>query len=570
MTATRTLRSSDVTQGTARAGARAFLRAVGFGDEDFAKPQVGVADAGNEVTPCNVHLHRLAGDVKEGVREAGAMPLGFSTIAVSDAIAQGHEGMRASLPSREVIADSVELMAIGQRFDALVTIAGCDKSLPGMLMGAARLNLPSVFVFGGPALPGRLGDRLLSVQEIFEAIGAVSAGEMDEAELDAIERRACPGAGSCAGMFTASSMSVVAEALGMSPPGSAAAPAVSADRAAEARRAGALVVELLHRGITIRDILTREAFENAIATGVAVGGSTNIALHLLALAREVGVELTLEDIEAVSRRTPQLADLRPGGRFFMADLHRVGGVPVVMRELLADGLLHGDALTVTGATVAENLDAPGPAPDGEVVRARTAPLKPGGGLMVLTGTLAPDGAVLKAAGLSAELWAGPARVFDCEEDAFDAVTEGRIDRGDIVVIRYEGPRGGPGMREMLSVTGALFGAGLGPHVALVTDGRFSGATRGACVGHVAPEAAVGGPLALVQEGDRITIDLPARRIEINVPESTLADRRRAWTPPEPRYQHGVLGKYTRLVGCASEGASCQDDRAAAVRTREGE
>jgi dihydroxy-acid dehydratase len=547
------LRSNDV---TSRPTARAWLRAVGFTDDDWDKPQVGVADAGNDVTPCNIHLHRLGALAKEGVRSAGAVPLGFSTIAVSDAIGQGHEGMRASLVSREVIADSVELMVRAECIDGLVTIAGCDKSLPGMIMGAVRVDVPSVFLFGGASLPGRYLGRNISGLEVFEGVGAVASGRMRQEERDQLERLACPGAGSCAGMFTASSMAAVAEGLGLALPGSASPPAVSVERENHARLAGETVVGLVEMELTPRRIVTRESLENAVAVGVAVGGSTNIALHLLAIAVEANVQFELQDIERVARRTPQLADMKPGGRFHMADLDASGGVPTVMSELLEGGFLNGDCLTVTGATVVDNLEAVTTVADGIVVHPVSAPLKPGGGLQVLTGSLAPEGAVLKAAGLAGERWEGPARVFDSEEDAFAAVSAGAVVPGDILVVRYEGPRGGPGMREMLTLTAAIFGAGLGGTVGLVTDGRFSGATRGACVGHVAPEAAVGGPIALVEDGDMILIDLPTRRLEVFVEPAVLAERHSRWVQREPRYPRGALWKYSQLVQSASVGAVC--------------
>jgi dihydroxy-acid dehydratase len=463
--------------------------------------------------------------------------------------------MRASLVSREIIADSIEVMMHAERFDGLVALAGCDKSLPGMLMAGARLDLPTVFVFGGAALPGRLDGADISALEVFEGIGAVAAGRMTARQLERLERHACPGAGSCAGMFTASSMAAVSEGLGMALPGSASPPAVSAERERQARLAGEAVIRLLELELTPRRILTRSAFQNATAVGVAVGGSTNIVLHLLAIAREAEVEFTLADFERVAKRTPQLADMRPGGRFHMADLDRIGGVPVVMAELLNAGLLDGDALTATGRTVAENLADIAP-PDGHVVCSATQPIKPGGGIQVLTGTLAPDGAVLKAAGLAGGNWRGKARVFECEEEAFAAVVAAHVHSGDVVVIRNEGPRGGPGMREMLSVTSAIFGAGLGTTVPLVTDGRFSGATRGPCIGHVAPEAAGGGPLALVVDGDEIEIDLPSRRVDLHVDEPELARRRVNWVAPPPPAGGGALAKYARLVGSASDGAVC--------------
>ncbi len=546
-------RSREVTEGPERAPARSMLRAVGFTEEDFGRPQVGVASSWNEVTPCNLHLNRLAAAAKEGVRAAGAVPIEFTTIAVSDAIAMGHEGMRASLVSREVIADSVELMIHAERLDGAVTIAGCDKSLPGMVMAAARLNVPTVFLYGGTILPGRFRDRDVTVQDVFEAVGAVAAGRMSQGDLAELERVACPGAGSCAGMYTANTMAAAVEALGMALPGTASIPAVDPRRDEAARASGEAVVRLLETGLRPRDVLTREAFENAIAVSMAVGGSTNAVLHLLAIAREAGVELVLDDFEQISRRTPHLADLRPAGRFVVADLDRVGGVPTVMRALLEAGLVHGDAMTVSGRTVAENLEG-APAPDGEVVRPIDDPIHPWGGTAILHGSLAPEGAVVKAVGMEGSVFRGPARPFDSEEEAFHAVTEGRIRPGDVIVLRHEGPRGGPGMREMLAVTAAVFGAGLGREVALVTDGRFSGATHGFAVGHVAPEAAVGGPIALVQEGDTIVLDLEARRIDVDVEPAELDRRRARWRAPEPRYATGALAKYARLVGSASEGA----------------
>lgn len=550
-------RSREVTEGVERAGARSMLRAVGFTNEDFDRPQVGVASSWNEVTPCNVHLDRLADHAKEGVRGAGGVPVEFVTIAISDAISMGHEGMKASLISREVIADSVELVMHAERFDAMVTIAGCDKSLPGMLMAAARLNLPSVFLYGGTILPGHYRGREVTVQDVFEAVGAAATGRMTMEELKELETSACPGPGSCAGMYTANTMAVVAEAIGMSLPGSASPPAVDARREHFARRSGEAVIDLLGRGIRPRDILTREALENAIAVAMACGGSTNSVLHLLAIAREAEVPLEIWDFDHISARTPHIGDLRPGGRFVMADLDRVGGVPVLMQELLGAGLLHGDALTVTGKTLAENLRELAPAgPDGDVVRPVDRPIHPHGGLAILRGSLAPEGAVVKIAGMEGNSFRGPARVFDSEEDAFDSVTSGRVRPGDVIVVRYEGPRGGPGMREMLAVTAAVIGAGLGREVALVTDGRFSGATRGFAIGHIAPEAAVGGPIALVQDGDPIVLDVDSRRLDIEVPEEEMARRRDGWKPKESRYARGALAKYARMVSSASQGAVC--------------
>ncbi len=544
-----------MTEGPERAPARAMLRAVGFSEEDFGRPQVGVASSWNEVTPCNYHLDKLAALAKEGVRQAGAVPVEFTTIAVSDGIAMGHEGMRASLVSREVIADSVELVMHAERFDALVGIAGCDKSEPGMLMAMARLDLPSVYLYGGTILPGTHRGRDVTIQDVFEAVGAHARGSIDDAELLAIERAACPGAGACAGMYTANTMACAAEALGMSLPGAASPPAVDYRREVAARESGRTVARLLELDLRPRRIMTKEAFENAIAVVMALAGSTNAVLHLLAIAREARVDLSLDDFDRVSRRVPHLVDVRPSGRFVMSDLDRVGGVPVIMRELLEAGLVHGDALTVTGKTVAENLATLGaPAPDGAVVRPASDPIHPWGGLAVLRGTLAPEGAVVKAAGVEGEVFRGRARPFDSEQEAFRAVVAGRIGRGEVIVIRGEGPRGAPGMPEMLAVTAAVSGAGLGRDVALVTDGRFSGATHGFSVGHVAPEAVVGGPIALVEEGDEIVLDIPGRRIDLLVDEAELARRRARWTPPPPRYDTGALAKYARLVSSASEGA----------------
>ncbi|HXF72001.1 MAG TPA: dihydroxy-acid dehydratase [Actinomycetota bacterium] len=555
MEGSRRPRSWEVTEGPERAPARAMLRAVGLSDEDLTRPQVAVASSWNEVTPCNYHLDKLALLAKEGVREGGGVPFAFTTIAVSDGIAMGHEGMRASLVSRDVIADSVELMMHAERFDGLVGIAGCDKSEPGMLMAMARLNLPAVYLYGGTILPGTHAGRDITIQDVFEAVGAHARGAIDDAELLAIERAACPGAGSCAGMYTANTMAAAAEALGMSLPGAASPPAVDARREVLARESGEAAVRALERGIRPRDVMTREAFENAIAVVMALAGSTNAVLHLLAIAREARVELTLDDFDRISRRVPHLVDVRPAGRFVMSDLDRVGGVPVVMKELLDRGLLHGECLTVTGRTVAENLEAlRPPAPDGAVVRPASDPIHPWGGLVILRGTLAPEGAVCKAAGAEGEVFRGRARPFESEQDAFRAVTSGAIGPGDVIVIRNEGPKGAPGMPEMLAVTAAVAGAGLGRDVALVTDGRFSGATKGFSVGHVAPEAVVGGPIALVEEGDEIVLDIPARRIDLLVEGAVLDERRRRWSPPPPRYERGALAKYARLVSSASEGA----------------
>jgi dihydroxy-acid dehydratase len=548
-------RSFEVTDGMERAGARAMLRAVGMTDADWDKPQVGVASSWNEVTPCNMPLDRLAKRSKEGVREAGGFPIEFMTIAISDGISMGHEGMRGSLPSREIIADSIECVMHAERLDAMVTFAGCDKSLPGMLMAAARLNLPSVFLYGGSILPGRWKDQALDVVSVFEAIGACAAGRISEQELGEIERRACPTEGSCAGMFTANTMASVAEALGMSLPGSSAPPAVDRRRDDFAFESGRAVMGLLESGLRPRQIMTKEAFENAIAVTMALGGSTNAVLHLLAIANEAHVELELDDFNAVGARVPHVADMKPHGRFHMVDLDAVGGVQVVLRELLEAGLLHGDCITVTGRTMAENLatlDPPGP--DGEVVHPLSEPIHAQGGIAVLRGSLAPNGAVVKVAGIDELRFEGTARVFDGEDAAMDAILSGKIQPGDVVVIRYEGPKGGPGMREMLAVTGAMTGAGRGADAALVTDGRFSGGTQGYCVGHVAPEAVDGGPIALVADGDRIVIDAEAHTINLLVDDAELARRQADWKAPEPRYPTGFLAKYARLAQGAEKGA----------------
>jgi dihydroxy-acid dehydratase len=548
-------RSPEVTEGYERAPARAMLRAVGMGDEDWDKPQVGVASSWNEVTPCNMPLDRLAKRAKQGVKAAGGFPLEFMTIAVSDGISMGHEGMRASLVSREVIADSVETVMHAERFDGLVSLAGCDKSLPGMLMAAARLNLPSVFLYGGSILPGRLRDQALDIVSVFEAVGAHAAGTLTAEELALIERNACPTEGACAGMFTANTMASASEALGMALPGSASPPAVDRRRDDLAYESGRAVVALLEAGIRPRHIMTKEAFENAIAVVMAVGGSTNAVLHLLAIANEARVELTLDDFDRVGRRVPHVADMKPHGPYHMSDLDAVGGVPVVMRELLDAGLLHGDCITVTGRTLADNLGAlDPPGPDGSVVHPLSAPIHVDGGIAILKGSLAPKGAVVKVAGIDQPRFEGTARVFDGEDAAMDAILSGSIRPGTFVVIRYEGPKGGPGMREMLAVTGAMKGAGRGADCALVTDGRFSGGTHGFCVGHVAPEAVDGGPIALVADGDPIVLDAGARRIDLLVDEAELARRRGEWKLPSPRYTTGVLAKYARLVTGADRGA----------------
>lgn len=549
--------SWEVTDGMERAPARSMLRAIGMTDADWTKPQVAIAHSWNQVTPCNMPLKHLAERSAVGVRDAGGFPIEFGTIAVSDAISMGHEGMRASLVSREIITDSVECVMHAERMDAMVLFAGCDKSLPGMLMAAARINLPSVFVYGGSTLPGRRKDQAIDITSVFEAVGAVAAGGLTENELGEIEMRACPSIGSCAGMFTANTMASVAEALGMALPGSASAAAVDRRRDDEAYEAGRTVVRLLELGIRPRQILTKEAFENAIAVTMALGGSTNAVLHLLAIAHEAEVELELEDFNKIGRFVPHIADTKPHGRYHMADIDRIGGVPVVMRELLEARLLHGDCLTVTGLTVAENLaKLDPPPPDGDVVRAISTPIHVQGGIAVLHGSLAPKGAVVKVAGIDEDKlhFDGTARVFNGETEAMDAVLGGRINAGDIVVIRYEGPKGGPGMREMLAITGAMKGAGRGNDAALITDGRFSGGTHGFCVGHVAPEAVDGGPIAFVEDGDRIVIDAREHTIELMVDEATLAERRANWKLPEPRYTKGFLAKYAKLAQGAETGA----------------
>ena len=548
-------RSGPLTTGPARAPQRAMLRAVGPTEADLLLPQVGIASSWNEVTPCNLHLNGLASAAKDGVRQAGAVPFEFGTIAVSDGIAMGHEGMKASLVSREVIADSVELMMHAERFDALVAIAGCDKSLPGMLMACARVNVPAAFLYGGTILPGHALGRSLTIQDVFEAVGAQSAGEMSDADLLAVERAACPGAGSCAGMYTANTMSACAEALGMALPGSATPPAVSAERTGLARATGEAAVRALHSGLRPRDIMTRAAFRNAVAVVMATAGSTNAILHLLAIAAEAQVELSLDDFDEISRRTPHIASMRPAGRFVMSELDQAGGLPVVLRELLSAGLVDGAAIAVNGRTLAENVAAARP-PDGDVVRPVTDPIGAEGGLAVLRGSLVPLGAVVKTPGLESLRFSGPARVFEREEDCFAAITGGAVSRGDVLVIRNEGPKGGPGMREMLAVTAAIKGAGLGRDVVLVTDGRFSGATFGACIAHAAPEAFDGGPIGLVADGDLITLDVPERRLDLLVDDAELERRRAGWKRPPPNYTRGALAKYAALVSGADRGAVC--------------
>ena len=547
-------RSRDITEGPDRAPARAMLRAMGLTPDDLEKPFVAVANLASDVTPCNVHLDRFATAVKDGIRAGDGTPFQFGTITVSDGISMGTEGMKASLVSREVIADSIETVAFGERMDGLVTVAGCDKNMPGCMMAIARLNIPAVFVYGGSILPGQYNGQDVNIQDVFEAVGAYAAGRITREELTELECQACPGEGSCAGLFTANTMSTAIEVMGMSLPGDASLTAVDPRKVGEAKLAGETVMRLLEEGIRPRDILTREAFENAITVVVAMGGSTNSVLHLMAIAREAEVDLTLEDFDRISRNTPYIADMKPGGRYVMADLSRYGGVALVGKRLLDAGLLHGDAMSVNGKTLAENINATAITEDQPVIYHVDHPRSPTGGLAILRGNLAPDGAVIKVAGHQERVYEGPARVFEQEEPAFQAIQRGEIKPGDIVVIRYEGPKGGPGMREMLAVTGALIGQGLGDSVALVTDGRFSGASHGPMVGHVAPEAMVGGPIGLVNEGDIIKLDIPGRRIDAQISEAEFAVRRAAWLPIEPKYTTGVLAKYAKLVSSASEGA----------------
>src|SRR5580692_5109379 len=555
MTIHPTPRSTDVTLGKSRAPARAMLRAMGLGDDDMTKPQIGVASSWNEVTPCNLPLDRLAKRTKVAVRDAGGVPFEFVTIAVSDGISMGHEGMRASLVSREIIADSVECVMHAERFDAMVNLAGCDKSLPGMLMAAARLNVPSVFLYGGTIMPGLLDGRALDITSVFEAVGANAVGAISDEELTAIECAACPGEGSCAGMFTANTMASVGEALGMSLLGSASVPSIDPRRDQYAYDSGVAVLNLLDRGITARQVMTKKAFENAIAVVMALGGSTNAVLHLLAIAHEARVELELDDFNKVAARVPHIADMKPHGRFHMSDLDQVGGVPVVLQHLLDHGLLHGDVLTVTGKTMAESLaDYQALAPDGDVVHDLSKPIHDRGGIAVLRGSLAPKGAVVKVAGIDQLQFSGTARVFDGEEFALAAILAGEIEPETVLVIRYEGPKSGPGMREMLMVTGAMKGVGRGSDCALITDGRFSGGTHGFCVGHVAPEALDGGPIVLVRDGDRITIDVETLSIDLEVDAAELEERAKHVTPFVPRYSTGVLEKFARMAQGAEMGA----------------
>ena len=553
-------RSRVVTDGIEATTSRGMLRGVGMGDEDWDKPQIGIASSWNEITPCNLSLDRLAQGAKEGVHAGGGYPLQFGTISVSDGISMGHEGMHFSLVSREVIADSVETVVMAERLDGTVLLAGCDKSIPGMLMASARLDLSSVFLYAGSIAPGwvKLSDgteKEITIIDSFEGVGACLSGRMSEADLKRIECSFAPGEGACGGMYTANTMASVAEALGLSLPGSAAPPSADRRRDAFAHRSGEAVVNLLRLGITTRDILTKEAFENAIALAMALGGSTNVVLHLLAIAREADVDLSLHDFNRIGDKVPHVADMKPFGQYVMNDVDRHGGIPVVMKAMLDEGLLHGDALTVTGKTLAENLRDLDPDPvDGKVIHRFDDPIHATGGLTILHGSLAPEGAVVKTAGFDAAVFEGPARVFERERAAMDALTEGKINPGDVVIIRYEGPKGGPGMREMLAITAAIKGAGLGRDVLLLTDGRFSGGTTGLCIGHVAPEAVDGGPIAFVRDGDLIRVDIAARSIDLLVDETELAARREGWAPLPPRYTRGVLAKYSKLVRSAAEGA----------------
>jgi dihydroxy-acid dehydratase len=555
------LKSREVYEGYHRAFARAYLRAMGLTDEDIAKPFVGVVSAWNETSPCNTRLRELAEYSKQGVKAAGGTPREFTTIAVTDGIAMGYEGMKASLISREVIADSIELTMMGHGYDALVGIAGCDKTLPGIMMAMARLNVPSVFMYGGSILPGKFEGRDVTIQDVFESVGAVEAGLMTEEQQRELECAACPGDGACGGMFTANTMAGASEALGLALPYSASIPAVAPERTELCRQSGRAALQLLERDLKPRDILTREAFENAITVAVATGGSTNIVLHLPAIAYECGIDLPIEDFDAIARRVPHIADLKPGGRFVQVDFHRAGGVPRVMKMLLDSGLIHGDAMTVTGKTVAENLEGMTFPDEEEVIRPLGRPLEPTGTMVILKGNIAPEGCVMKISSIHRERHSGPARVFDSEDACFEAVSHRTIKPGDVVVIRYEGPKGGPGMREMLQVTAALAGQGLDQHVALITDGRFSGATRGFTAGHIAPEAAVGGPIAIIEEGDIIMIDIPNRSIQVELSEEEIQRRRGQWQAPAPKYTSGALAKYARLVSSAARGAVClADDR----------
>ena len=550
-------RSGLVTDGLERAPARGMLRAVGMGDDDWVKPQIGIASSWNEITPCNLSLDRLAKASRKGIIDAGGFPMQFGTISVSDGISMGHEGMHFSLVSREVIADSVETVMQAERLDGMVTFAGCDKSLPGMMMAAARIDVASVFVYAGSTLPGQVDGKDVTIIDAFEAVGACARGLITQDRVDQIEKAICPGEGACGGMYTANTMATVGEAIGLSLPGSAAPPAVDRRRDAYAEKAGAAVVNLIAQGITTRDILTKKAFENAITAVMALGGSTNAVLHLLAIAHEAEVDLTLEDFHRIGSKVPLLGDLKPFGKYVMSDVDKVGGIPVVLRILLDAGYLHGDCLTVTGKTMAENLaEINPPLADGDVLRAIDKPLSTDVGITILGGSLATEGAVCKTAGIGIEVFEGPARVFEREQAAMEALENGTIKEGDVVVIRYEGPKGGPGMREMLMITGAIKGAGLGKKTLLLTDGRFSGGSTGLCVGHVAPEAVDGGPIAFIKDGDLVRIDIPHRTLDLLVDPAELEARKVGWKPLPHKYTRGVLHKYSKLVGSASKGAVC--------------
>ncbi len=547
-------RSSELTDDPQRAPARAMLMAMGLTQEDLKKPFVAIANLASDVTPCNVHLDRFAQASKEGIRAADGVPFEFGTITVSDGISMGTEGMKTSLVSREVIADSIELVTFGERMDGLITIAGCDKNMPGCMMAMARLNVPSIFMYGGSIMPGQFRGNDVNIQDVFEAVGAYAKGDMSLEDLTALECVACPGEGSCGGLFTANTMSTCIEVMGMSLPGDASAVAIDPKKLGEARNVGRTLMRLLEEDIRPRDIMTKKAFENAITVAVSMGGSTNSVLHLMAIANEAGVDLTLEDFDRISKNTPYIVDMKPGGKYVMADLSRYGGIALVMKQLLKAGLLHGDAMTVTGKTLQENVEATETVDDNPIVSSIDKPRSPTGGLAILRGNLAPDGAVIKVAGHQEKVFEGPARVFDQEPAAFQAIQRGDIKAGDIVIIRYEGPKGGPGMQEMLSVTAAIVGQGLGDDVALITDGRFSGASHGPMVGHVAPEAAVGGPIALLQEGDTVTLDILGRQLNVKLSEEEITDRRSKWQPIPPNYTTGALAKYAKLVSSASEGA----------------
>jgi dihydroxy-acid dehydratase len=554
--------SSIITNGRDRAGARAMLKGIGFTDDDLARPIIGVANTWIETMPCNFHLRTLAARVKEGIRAAGGTPMEFNTIAISDGVTMGTEGMKASLVSREIIADSIELVGRGHMFDAVVALVGCDKTIPGAAMALIRLNVPGFALYGGSIAPGHFKGRDVTVLDVYEAIGANAAGKMSDADLRELENVACPGAGACGGQFTANTMAMALEFIGLSPMGTASVPATDPRKSEVGVRSGQLIMDLLRRGVTPRDILTRQAFENAIAGVAASGGSTNAVLHLLAMAREAGIPLTIDDFDEISKRTPLLADLKPGGRYVAVDLDRAGGIQLLAQRLVAAGLIDGEQMTPSGRTIREEANMAVETPGQDVVHPVSDPLKPNGGLVILKGNLAPEGGVVKIAGHERPYHRGPARIFDREEDAMRAVTHGDIKAGDVVIIRYEGPRGGPGMREMLGVTGAIVGAGLGETVALLTDGRFSGATHGLMIGHVSPEAARGGPISALQEGDTIVIDIEKRRLDVELSDAEIAARLAHWTEPVPHYTSGVFAKYSVLVSSASEGAITQPNFAA--------